>query len=308
MANYALDAPAKKLPVTEFSLDELMGSMEKSISQEKPAAVLGFFGGPGSSKTTTAMRMAQHLKGDGNIILVDSAKGRSTLIGDEELTKDVIPMQFHKMEQLWALADAIESGAKKVFEKTTVIVLDEYSSMAQYDVNWVTETRAKVAHLEGEYKDPYKPEWPDYRTGAIRSLKTLTKFLNLEQRVHIILVAHDKFYEKEGKGGITRPDMPNATNKDFERLIHGLYYCTVETDREGAETFQIQTKPVRRIGAKNRIKGLKTQTTVEELIRMYDKWGIDPKLKQAEEVQAEQEVLQEEADSLFGDDIDSLLK
>lgn len=303
------EIPVKqKLPEVSNTEEELL-SLMGSIKKEKIPLKVAVYGDQGTRKTVTAMRLAQAASvPDDKILYIDSAENWSSMQNHPEVMRNVIRFPFKNVESLWTLAKAIQKG-NPPFDRIGAVVFDEYSSIISYDTNWITEARSKQVEKEGGFKDPFKPEWPDYRAVEVRSYKTMMMFMHVTSRkLNLIYVAHENYYEKEN---MIRPNMPAATAKSFQGLLQGVYRSTLDhenkKDKSSPIVHRLQTMPLNRVSCKNRIGGVGLFTSVDELIKAYRVWGNVDIVNEVKET-PKQEEPKEETSSLSPDDIDSLLK
>lgn len=130
----------------------------------------------------------------------------------------IIRYPYNNVEGLFAWVEQLKANPNHPKLKNIgAIILDEYSSMVQADLTWITKARADTLLRGGDdSKDPYTPLWPEYRSIEVRFLQVIQGFMNIRAGMSLCLIAHEKFYDKEE---ITRAAMPSATAADFEKLL-----------------------------------------------------------------------------------------
>jgi len=264
--------PTVALPtVPQKTVDMLMASIVP-IKDKRVVAKGMIYGNVGTMKTTNAMRILQGVTPKDQFILyIDTAEGWSVLMNYPELKERVIHIQYENIEQLWAVADAIKykSGS---FANIGGILFDEYTGMHDDDLNWIVESRAAQKAKQKEFKDPFSPALPDYNAARIRSNKTISRFMAL-QNVNLMFIGH----EREDKRLNKIPDMPDKAGKSLYQKLHFLYHAHFETDGK----LVLQTTGSAKITAKNRINGIGAFTTAEQVVNCYNQWGT-PEAKAVE--------------------------
>lgn len=270
MAVTAMDGselPTKPLPIPNAkAVQDLLASMTDMKAMHVPA-MIGIYGDQGTGKTKTGMEFLQRITPpEKKIVYIDSAANWTTLQNHPELMNRVKFMEYENMEQLQALATVLRTQPA-LREKIGAVMMDEYSIMSARDQAWIVRVRSEQFAQENKFKDPYQPTLPDYLGQKIRSGETVNMFL--ASKVHCVFIAHEKLDDIK----VIQPDFPEKTGKEWQRLLHGVYHATYE-EPNGKPTYKLQLKPVNRISAKNRIGGLGTYATIEEIADAYKQWGI----------------------------------
>lgn len=264
--------PTVALPtVPQKTIDMLLASIVP-LKDKRVVAKGMIYGNVGTQKTTNAMKILQGITPEDQYILyIDTAEGWSVLQNYPELKRRVIHLQFENIEQLWAVANAIKSKAGQ-FGNIGGILFDEYTGMHDDDLNWVVESRAEQKAKLKEFKDPFSPALPDYNAARIRSNKTISRFMAL-QNVNLMFIGH----EREDKRLNKIPDMPDKAGKALYQKLHFLYHAHYEANGK----LVLQTTGSQKITAKNRINGIGAFTTAEEVVECYSQWGT-PESKSVE--------------------------
>jgi len=278
------ELPTRPLPVPpQKAINDIIASMTDMTAMHVPA-LIGIYGDQGTGKTVSGMKFLQSIvPPEKKILYIDSAANWTSLQNHPELMKRVKFMEYENIEQLQAVA-AMLRVSPELREKIGGIVLDEYSVMSNRDQAWIVRSRSEQAKIEGKFKDPYQPTLPDYLGQKVRSGETVNMFL--VSKVHCVFIAHEK---TEKPTYVTMPDFPDKTGKEFQRLLHGVYYATVEVEKNKPDVFKLQLKPFNKISAKNRIGGLGSFATIDEIAEAYKNWGITEKLPEKEEPSSTEE-------------------
>lgn len=267
--------PTKALPKLTRTQVALRSSMKKMVPGKSPFMGL-IYGEPGTQKTTLAMRLMQRIvPQDKMILFIDTAAGWTVLNNEPVLMERTLRMSFENIESLEELVKAMKSGVAP-FDKIGGIVLDEYTSMHDMDLNWVVRTRAKQKADDGDFKDPFMPALPDYNAARIRSNTLIEAFLGLDD-THIVFIGHSKIDKKMN----TVPDMPEKAGKALYSKAHFVYYTSFNTDKKNPSLngrIEIQTTGGNRIMAKNRINGVPSRLTLssadDKVVENYQMWGL----------------------------------
>lgn len=288
--------PNIRLKHTDVTLQDLLGKITK-VSRDTPVPMqIGIYGSKGTGKTIAGMKaMLSTLKEDQLLLYIDSAENWSSIRNHPEIDETkIIRYPYSNVEGLFAWVEQLRSNpTHKTLSRIGAIILDEYSSMVQADLTWITKARADTL-LEGgdDSKDPYTPLWPEYRSIEVRFLQVIQGFMNIRAGMSLCLIAHEKFYDKEE---IIRAAMPSATAADFEKLLHGVYRAFIkETRTKGEKGYSVkreilfQTAPTANVSAKTRFR-VPLYATLEQLIKGYQSWGRPDLQEASNEVNATNE-------------------
>lgn len=267
--------PTKALPKLNRSQVALRSSMKKMTPGNAPFMGL-IYGEPGTQKTTLAMRLLQRIVPQEKMILfIDTAAGWTVLNNEPALMERTLRMSFENIESLELLCESIAAGVAP-FDRIGGIILDEYTSMHDRDLNWVVRSRAKQKEADGGFKDPFMPALPDYNAARIRSNTLIEKLLGLED-MNIVFIGHSKV----DKAMNTVPDMPEKAGKALYSKVHFVYYTSFNTDKKNPALngrIEIQTTGGNRIMAKNRINGVPSRLTLpvadDKVVENYKTWGL----------------------------------
>ena len=308
--------PLAKLPSPEQNIINIIKAMEPMKPQKFPF-VGGIHGDMGTGKTVAGMRILQGVVEDDKLILyINTAAGYSTFNNHPELMHRVQRMQYERQEQLVAVGKAIQA-AKKVMKKTPEkandlikamakiggIMLDEYSHMSALDQAWIVKSRATQVEEAGGFKDPYAATLPDYGAQMHRSNEVIENFMQAE--VHLMVICHTRYDDKIGQW---RPDFPEKTAAGVYKVLHSMYFAKAERGKEGQPVMTLELKADRKFAAKNRVGGLGTRASVEEIVAAYKKWGVNTTEEEApKESPVEASTTPEASESNDVDDITKLL-
>jgi AAA domain len=251
---------------------DLMSRMA-SMDETQASFKLLLYGDSGVGKTVEAMHIAQALTPADKIILyIDSAEGWVSLNNFPVLKRRTQRMTITRSSMMEDIANAIREGAN-IFGQVGCVVIDEHSSIADYDLLAVAKSRADSGN-SGD-KDPDQPTQPDMGVTTNRIFK-FTSGLIAIPNVHVILVTHSRI-DKDNIGKTrTAPAYMPVLSKRMRELVHVVGNMTADiiVDREGKQTYnrRIQVQPTLKIVAKTRIGGLPVQVTPNELIAAAKEW------------------------------------
>jgi hypothetical protein len=267
-----------------FSVVDLLKSMSSLEDKTRPAFVGGFFGDPGTRKTTRTMEVAQAITPqDKKILYIYTGQGWSTLQNFPELKRRVTAMPYIRREQLETLFATLMNPAMKEKLNFGAIVFDEINRMQDMDTDKLTQHRAHLVNSaprkakdkfgQDVYKDPWTPEWPEYNTTKVKMIGLINDALTLED-MHFFFVCHTRF--QKGTGMI-EPDFPEKTGAAFISMVHSLYYCKKVDVMEGGKLvtkYPIELDGTAQTVSKNRIGGLPNEvSSTKEIVDAYNKWG-----------------------------------
>ena len=277
--------PHIRLPNIDVTMDDLMKKIGKFDFDARIPMQIAVYGDKGTGKTIAAIKMMLATLDEEEILLyIDSAENWSSVMNHPEIMAErdrIIRYPYQNLESLAAWVKNIkENQNHPLIKKIGAVILDEYSSMVQLDLTWITKARADTllqnSGGKDDSKDPYTPQWPDYRSVEVRFFNIIQGFMHAKPGMSLCMVAHEKYYEKEDK---IRASMPSATAADFEKLLHGVYRAYIEEKRvkteKGYETRRrilFQTAPSGNISAKTRFR-VPLHATLDQLIEGYKAWG-----------------------------------
>lgn len=272
------EMPTKRLPKIEQNMLNILKSME-DLTPTHFSFIGGIYGDMGTGKTVAGMKLLQAIvPEDEKILYIYTAQGLSTFNNHPELMRRVKTMKFERQEQLVAVAKAIRES-KENPDKSPMhaalasiggVVMDEYSHMSKLDQAWIVSTRATQFEEDGKFKDPHNPAQPDYLTQQARSNEVITAFM--DANIHLMAICHARY---DDRTGVYRPDFPQSTGADLFRVLHSMYYAQSERGKAGEPVKVLQLHADRKFVAKNRIGGLGSTASVEQIVASYKKWGIN---------------------------------
>lgn len=267
------------MPTPPNKLTTILGRMadldHQSVDKDLMACL---YAGPGAGKTTTILGLAQRIRGEGRILLLDSAEGYVSMEAFPSLMDGVQIVPNTTSVELPAIADALARKAKG-FEDFTVVVLDESSSHYQEILEKVTRKRAGV----GDDETMPEIDGPDY--GPANSI--FTSIIKSFQRIdglHVLLVAHDREKDDKRRGITIAPQFPPLALKELQKLMHVTAYLSARIDAAGAYTRTVQAKPTASIQAKTRIPNMPVACSPTEFIDLVANWVLSDTM--AEDVNA----------------------
>lgn len=294
-SNKEEDIPTKKLATLKKSTAEILKGLEK-LDTKAPKFKGAIYGGPGTGKTVTTLKIAQALATEEKpgIIYVDTAENWASSLNHPELKKNVMRYRYTNWDDLLVLANLIHTKTPP-FDKIGSFIIDEYNSYVEYDLEWITLQRSIAAEEEGkDYRDPHFPQLPDYLSAQHRSNFLLDGLIKLD--CNILLVAHEGI-DKDTKW--TGPDMSAGARKGLMRKLHMVAYAEVNDKVDEKFTLRLTPLKSKRIHAKGRIGKLGDVATASQVIEAYNKWGITDETPVME--------VKEKTDALPANESDDLL-
>lgn len=252
---------------------QLLEELNKSIvdlNSERPTAKIMIYGESGVGKTVAALEIAQKIRPTGTKILyVDAVEGWVSLLNHPGLTNDVQRMVYQGISQLDAAEQAMREGLAP-FDNIGVLVTDELSTIAKFDLDNVLKGRSK----NDPSKDPDVPTQPDFFANTERMRRACMKMFRLP--IHQIHLAHMRD-DKDDKQKVTiRPDFMPKLSKSIREGLSVMAYMQANerTKSDGTVEYvrSLQTHPTTRVTAKSRIGGLGIHCTVSEFISVTQRW------------------------------------
>lgn len=242
---------------------QILAELEDSIEDLEHASGLAkicIYGDSGVGKTAQTVMLAQRVvPPDKDILYIDSFEGWVTLQNHEGTRKRMKRIRWQNLTHAEYLVKAIKKKAGK-FANVGGIIWDEFSSMANQDLDVVLEVRAK----NDKNKDPDVASQPDMGANTERMRRLLWQILDLD--VHLFFVAHRRIDEDDAKVKVISPDFMPKLNKRFREPMHVVAHAVTNIkttgDKEVVE-YILQVHPTRRVVAKSRVGGLDRQVTWE---------------------------------------------
>jgi deoxyadenosine/deoxycytidine kinase len=239
-------------------IDNLLAKMSDMDSQTIRTDFLGMLYGPsGTGKTTLAMLLAQKLRGDGNVLYLDSSDGWVSLRNIPALMKNTSRFPIESSAELPALATALMKR-QKGYENFNVVVIDEVSSIANEVLEAVvreatgTPTDQELPEIEGKH---YLP--------MTRIVSSIIGQFHKVPNLHVILVAHDREKVDHRKVTVVSPSFSPLLLKELQRRMHVTSYVTAEAKNVAGDlTYvrEVQSQPTKLVEAKSRIGGMPVKT------------------------------------------------
>lgn len=287
-------------------LRDLMSRMA-DMDEAQASLKLLLYGDSGVGKTVEAMHIAQAITApDKKILYVDSGVGWVSLNNFPALKKRTQLMTLSRSSMMEDISNAIRAGAG-IFGEVGCVVIDEHSSVADYDLLAVAKSRA--GNDSSGDKDPDQPTQPDMGVTTNRIFKFTSGLIALPN-VHVILVTHQRIDRDNIGKTRTAPSYMPALNARMRGLVHVVGYMTADivTDREGKISYlrRIQVQPTTKIVAKTRIGGLPVQVSVNELIAATKEWLGGSRPTQSADVLAKDEGVEVDR-KIIGDEVTDAL-
>lgn len=269
-----------------------------------------FYGGKGVHKSTTAMGLAQKIRGEGEILFAASGNGFSGLDRFPSLKRNTMHLRMDDPRELYQLSKALRTRAKG-YEDFTVIVLDDFDSW------WMDTLHAFAREQAGTSEDEELPiiDWTWYGPPQQAMMNTVKNFYKTPG-LHVIITAHDQGRPLKGeKGGPDRfePLLGTKLSAGIGHLAHlvgrfeGRVKKNIQT-KAVEQIVEVQIQPSRYVDAKSRLSNtneikLDSVTLVKKAAEWVLGGGIESTSHQAD-VSSVAEPPQDEDDEDFevGDD------
>lgn len=252
---------------------QLLEALNKSLvdlETASPTVNIMIYGESGVGKTVAAVEIAQKICPPGmKILYIDAVEGWVSLLNHPGLTNNVRRMVYQGISQLDAAEEAIRAEIAP-FDNIGVIVTDELSTIAKFDLDKVLEGRTK----KDPTKDPDVPTQPDFFANTERMRRACMKLFRLP--IHQVHIAHMRDDKDEKQRVTIRPDFMPKLSKSIREGLSVLAYMTANerSSSDGSIEYvrALQTHPTTRVVAKSRIGGLGIHCTVSEFISVTRQW------------------------------------
>lgn len=264
---------------------KLLDRMTDAEHQQITDDFLGlFYGGKGVHKTTTAMGLAQRLRGDGEILFATSGNGFRGLDRFPALRRDTKHLRMDDPRELYQLSKAMRAR-QKGYENFTVVVLDDFDSW------WQDTLHAFAREQAGTSEDEELPiiDWTWYGPPQQAMLNTIKNFYRSDG-LHVIMTCHDQGRPIKGeKNGPDRyePLLGAKLSAGIGHLAHvvGRFESRVRKDpvtKETKHVTEVQIQPSRYVDAKSRLSNT-NEITLDSvtLVKKIAEWVTGPEMKQA---------------------------
>ena len=263
-----------------------------------------FYGGKGVFKSTTAMGLAQKLRGDGEILFAASGNGFEGVKRFPALTRHTRHLRMDDPRELFQLSKGLRQRLKG-FENITVIVLDDFDSW------WQDTLHSFAREMAGVTDEDELPviDWTWYGPPQQAMLNTVKNFYKTVG-LHVIITTHDQGRPLKGeKGGPDRyePLLGTKLSAGIGHLAHlvGRFEGRVVRDqvtKKQKQIVEVQIQPSRYVDAKSRLSNTnEIKLDSVSLVKRAAEWVHGGGVEHAE-ISSEKSALAEEPDE--GEDED----
>lgn len=244
------------------------------------------YGPNGAGKSVWAVGLLRKLLGpDPLIIFVDTNEGYESLRNHPNLMKNVKPIAFESIEQLYVIAEEVFKG-EGMFANVGGIVFDDADFMAKEDLNRLWHDR--VARNDSK-SDPEKPDRPEYLKLGFRFIGVMDFIFKKTPDVHLILVAHEGNKKSEDGKVIlnTYPGFNPALSDEIAAKVNLVAYMTAKATRDKATDVvryerKMQVHPSTLTVAKTRIGCDKMVYGAGELLNHIYDWVMEGRTELSE--------------------------
>ena len=268
-----------------------------------------FYGGKGVHKSTTAMGLAQKLRGDGQILFAASGNGFSGIDRFPALKRHTQHLRMDDPRELYQLSKALRTRAKG-YEDFTVVILDDFDS-------WWQDTLHSFAREQaGTSEEEELPiiDWTWYGPPQQAMMNTVKNFYKT-MGLHVIITCHEQGRPLKGeKGGPDRfePLLGTKLSAGIGHLAHlvgrfeGRVKKNVQT-KQVESVVEVQVQPSRYVDAKSRLSNtneIKLDSVM--LVKKAAEWvlggGIETAPAKEQDVVADEPSDEEDEDFEVEDD------
>lgn len=275
-------SPPQSLTTDQWlkALEENMQDLETASPDKTFKGVI--YGGSGAGKTVLSVMLAQHVTPKNKTILyIDYAEGWTSLENHPAYKARVKRQKINGLSNLEGIALLIQN-AKGSFADVGCIIIDEYSSFVDRDLDQIVKKRS----AEDARLDPDTPDRPAYNISKTRALRYLSPLIHLSN-VHLIVVAHEK--EDKDANQVVRfaPSFNPSAARSIKEPMHVICRLENETKNVGGalvDSRTVQVHPSYKAVAKCRIAGLDRVVTTNKFISVVKEW-VAGKVKTQEEAQ-----------------------
>lgn len=255
---------------------EMLKELQDSVTDIGDLPAYGkfmFYGNSGVGKTVEAVTLAQMITPvDKEILIIDSTEGWVSLKNHPELMKRVRRMPYRDMKKLELLSQAIEAKAPG-FDNIGCLILDEFSTMARHDVDFVLTARS----LQESKKDPDTATQTDMGISTRRMDRGTARLLNITKYgLHLFLLAHVRADKDKLNIEVESPAFMPAFNGIVRESMHIVAKMTADEiqNSEGKAVYQrlLQVHPTRQVIAKSRVGGLSVRNDLNHFNKTVAKW------------------------------------
>jgi hypothetical protein len=251
------------------AFDDLMQKTSAMTDIPERKMIGAIYGNSGVGKTVLTQQLAQMLRGSGIISYIDYSQGWASLPNHPGLTNRTIRTQFVSYEEtLKVIAEAVK---KKVppWDEVTVIVVDEVSSMADWDLAEVVRKRS----LRDPSKDPNEAKQPDFNVAGNRLAVEIARLNSLP--CHVLYISHERVDEVLGRR-VVSPNLAPKASERFKRDLSLLAYmtATMVPSSTGGDKYKrtLQVHGTNLIQAKTRIPNVEAVTTPDVILNAVAKF------------------------------------
>lgn len=211
------------------------------------------YGDKGTRKTTWAQRLAQELRGDGQILFAASGNGFVSLDREPALKANTRHLRMTDPREVFMVSKALRSNAKG-WEDFTVVVLDDYDS-------WWMDTLHSYAYeqagLDPEVDELPEIDWTWYGPPQQAMLNVVKNFYKTPG-LHVIITSAEQ--GRALKGEKNGPDRytPLLGTKLSAGIGHLAHVVTRFEGRSVRGQYQVEAQimPTRYVDAKSRLSNL----------------------------------------------------
>lgn len=247
------------------TLAQIMGRMTDVEHQEIKKNFFGLiYGALGVGKSVLITGIAQVLKGDGEILYLDSAQGAAVLDNHKKLKKDVNWISVTDPRDLMTIASGLKTR-KGELANVKVVLLDEVDSWFEKILH---------AYVRDKYGIPSDQDLPDiegkdYNTPTAIMINIVNTFLSVDD-LHVIMVAHEQERGKEPKI-FTAPSLPPKLMRGINEKVHLVARLEAVITKDGYNR-TLQVNPTKQIVAKTRIGGLDVKVPFGQMPKIIKNW------------------------------------
>ena len=229
-----------------------------------------FYGDKGTKKSTTALGLAQKLRGDGEIIFAAAGTGFASMDRFPALKQNVRHLRMSDYRELYALSKALRQRVKG-YEHFTAIILDDADSWWQ---DLLHGFAFEKAGLDPENDELPIIDWTWYGPPQQAMLKTFKNFFNTPD-LHVIITSAEQGRPIKGEqNGPDRytPLLGTKVSAGIGHLAHVVGRFESRTVG-GKDVTEVQIQPSRYVDAKSRLSNTNEKKVTQiDLVKLASEW------------------------------------
>lgn len=232
----------------------LRDRMTDAEHQEVQTDFLGlFYGDKGTRKSTTALGLAQKLRGDGQILFTAAGDGFASMRRFPALKRETEHLYLPDPTELFQLSKALRTR-QKGFEDFSVVILDDYDS-------WWMDTLHAFAYeragLDPDVDELPVIDWTWYGPPQ-QAMMNVIKNFHKTPNLHVIITSAEQGRALKGESNGPDRYTPLLGTKLSAGIGHLAHVVGRFESRKVRDTYttEVQIQPTRYVDAKSRLSNV----------------------------------------------------